>query len=82
MNRFLLLTKKQIEDSVPQPFKRNGNRRGLSSMIVSTLLMLLLIAVMATAFVAIFGKLSATYVNIKINRLPDVAAREYELMTM
>jgi multidrug efflux pump subunit AcrB len=44
--------------------------------------MLLLTGAMVAIFVFVFSRFISTYTQIKINRVPDIAARQYEIMSM
>lgn len=77
MNNYTLLLKKQLLDALPA--KRSKKRL---PDLTSALLMLLLIAAMVAIFVFVFTRFISTYTQIKINRVPDIAARQYEIMSM
>ncbi len=76
MTHYTLLLKKQLQDSLPSV------KRGKIGGLMSTALMLVLIAGIIAAFALIFSKFTSTYTAIKINRVPDMAARQYELMSI
>lgn len=78
MTRYLLLLKKQLGDLLPS---RDRGKYKLSSF-ASILLMGVLIAGVIAAFVFIFSRFTHTYTAIKINRVADIPARQYELMSM
>ena len=80
MKNYLLLTKKQLSDLVPPLFK-GKKQRGLASNIASGVLVVLLVASIVAAFVIIFGRFSSSYVAIKINRVSNVVARSFEMLT-
>ena len=50
--------------------------------LMGTILTGVLIAGIVAAFVFIFAQFTKTYTAIKINRVPDIAARQYELMSL
>ena len=72
MNRFSLLLKKQVLDALPT----RSRKKSLSDF-TGALVMLVLVAVMIAVFVTVFSRFAQTYTAIKINRVPDVAARQY-----
>ncbi|HBP51919.1 MAG TPA: hypothetical protein DE061_00760 [Clostridiales bacterium] len=76
MKNYLLLLKKQLHDVLPA--KRSKNRL---PDIAGALLILLLVGAMIAVFVFVFSKFVSTYTQIKINRVPDIAARQYEVMS-
>lgn len=73
-----ILLKKQLGDILPA---RNKRRFKLSAFL-PMLLMLVLCAGIIAAFVLIFSRFTNTYIEIKINRVPDIPSRQHELMTM
>lgn len=73
-----LLLKKQLLDAMPT---KNRKEKFFSNW-AGTLLMGALIAVIIAVFVVIFRQFTTTYTAIKINRIPDVAQRQYELMSI
>ncbi len=75
---FSLLLKKQIQDSLPSFNKKRSLRENLSS----TLLMVVLIGGIIALFGLIFSRFVDTYTAIKINRVPDIASRQFELMSI
>lgn len=77
MNHYSLLLKKQVLDILPARTrkKRLSDRAGI-------LLMALLAAVIIAVFVVVFSKFVETYCGIKINRVSDIAARQFEIMSM
>lgn len=77
MNRFSLLLKKQVLDALPT----RSRKKSLSDF-AGALVMLALVAVMIAVFVVVFSRFAQTYTAIKINRVPDVAARQYEIMSI
>ncbi len=77
MNRFSLLLKKQVLDALPM----RSRKKSLSDW-TGTIVMLALVAVMIAVFVMVFSRFAQTYTAIKINRVPDVAARQYEIMSI
>lgn len=77
MNRFSLLLKKQVLDALPT----RSRKKSLSDF-TGALVMLVLVAVMIAVFVTVFSRFAQTYTAIKINRVPDVAARQYEIMSI
>ena len=46
------------------------------------LLMALLVAVIIAVFVVVFSKFVQTYCGIKINRVSDISARQFEIMSL
>jgi len=77
MRHYALLLKKQFFDALPFSSKRGGSK-GLFSVILTWTLVIGIVA----AFALIFSKFTETYLQIKINRVPDVAARQYEIMSI
>lgn len=77
MRRYVLLLKKQLLDVFPM---RNNVARKKN--ILGVLLVAVLTAGIMAAFIAIFSRFTSAYLQIKINRVPDIAARQYELMSM
>lgn len=77
MRNHALLLKKQLLDAFPA--KRSKKRL---PDLTSALLMLLLTGAMVAIFVFVFSRFISTYTQIKINRVPDIAARQYEIMSM
>lgn len=77
MRNYALLLKKQLLDAFPA--KRSKKRL---PDLTSALLMLLLTGAMVAIFVFVFSRFITTYTQIKINRVPDIAARQYEIMSM
>ena len=77
MNRFSLLLKKQMLDALPT----RSRKKSLSDW-TGTIVMLALVAVMIAVFVTVFSRFASTYTAIKINRVPDVASRQYEIMSI
>ncbi|MCM1306347.1 MAG: hypothetical protein NC037_05245 [Bacteroides sp.] len=75
MNRYSLLLKKQFFDAVPL------NSKQLSKNLARYALGVLLVACVVTAFGFIFSKFTETYTQIKINRVPNVAERQFEVMS-
>lgn len=77
MNHYSLLLKKQVLDILLARTrkKRLSDRAGI-------LLMALLAAVIIAVFVVVFSKFVETYCGIKINRVSDIAARQFEIMSM
>ncbi len=78
MTHYALLLKKQLSDMLPSRSK--GKFRATS--FVSAALMAALVAGIIAAFVLIFSRFTSTYTAIKINRVPDIASRQFELMSM
>ncbi len=74
---YTLLLKKQLLDSLPT---KHRNEK-LASNLASSLLMTLLVGVIIAVFVVIFSKFIDTYTAIKINRVLDVPARQFEIMS-
>lgn len=77
MNHYSLLLKKQVLDIL---LARTRKKR-LSDW-AGILLMALLAAVIIAVFVVVFSKFVETYCGIKINRVSDIAARQFEIMSM
>lgn len=77
MNHYSLLLKKQVLDIL---LARTRKKR-LSDW-AGILLMALLSAVIIAVFVVVFSKFVETYCGIKINRVSDIAARQFEIMSM
>ncbi len=77
MKRYCLLLKKQLFDGIPLSSK---SARAKSAGNIA--LMTLLIGGIIAAFVLIFSRFTSTYVQIKINRVPDIAARQFEIMSI
>ncbi len=75
---FSLLLKKQLHDSLPT----RNKKRSFAQNFGSTLLMVLLLAGIVVLFGVIFDKFVDTYTAVKINRVPDVEARQYEIMSI
>ncbi len=78
LKHFSLLLKKQLHDSLPI----NNKKRSFAQNFGSTLLMVVLIAGIILLFGLIFDKFVDTYTAVKINRVPDVQARQYEIMSI
>ncbi len=74
MTHYALLLKKQLIDSLPS---RSKGKRNLSGAI----LFLALAAVIIAVFVFIFARFTRTYTAIRIHRIPDIPARQFEIMT-
>ena len=76
MSKYSLLLKKQYFDAFPSGVKskaeKNYARYALGA---------LLVAIIVVAFGLIFSKFTSTYTQIKINRVPDVAERQFEVMS-
>lgn len=77
MNHYSLLLKKQVLDIPPA----RTRKKRLSDW-AGILLMALLAAVIIAVFVVVFSKFVETYCGIKINRVSDIAARQFEIMSM
>lgn len=77
MNHYSLLLKKQVLDMPPA----RTRKKRLSDW-AGILLMALLAAVIIAVFVVVFSKFVETYCGIKINRVSDIAARQFEIMSM
>lgn len=77
MNHYSLLLKKQVLDILPA----RTRKKRLSDW-AGILLMALLAAVIIAVFVVVFSKFVETYCGIKINRVSDIAARQFEIMSM
>lgn len=76
MNRYALLLKKQFFDAFPFSAKSARSKMFARYALVATLAVAITVA-----FGFIFSKFTATYTQIKINRVPDVASRQYEIMS-
>lgn len=74
---YTLLLKKQMYDVMPT---RHRKEKLLSNW-ASVFLMGALIAVIVAIFVMVFSRFVSTYTAIKINRVPDIAARQFEIMS-
>ena len=77
MKGYALLLKKQLLDALP--FGARGARK---KNIAGALLVAILAASIIAVFVAIFSRFTSAYLQIKINRVPDIAARQYELISI
>lgn len=77
MNHYSLLLKKQVLDIL----HARTRKKRLSDW-AGILLMALLAAVIIAVFVVVFSKFVETYCGIKINRVSDIAARQFEIMSM
>lgn len=77
IKHYTLLLKKQLLDVMPTRHRKEK----LASTWASVLLMTLLVAVIIAVFVAIFSKFIDTYTAIKINRVADISARQFEIMS-
>lgn len=78
MTHLRLLLKKQLTDALPS----RSSSKLRSANLLGNLLTGALIAGIVVAFVFIFSQFTKTYTAIKINRVPDIAARQYELMSL
>lgn len=77
MTRYSLLLKKQLLDAMPA----RKRKKHLSDW-TGVLLMALLVAVIIAVFVVVFSKFVQTYCGIKINRVSDISARQFEIMSL
>ena len=77
MSRYALLLKKQFFDAFPF-----GSKSERSKKLARYVLAAILITAIIVAFGLIFSKFTETYTQIKINRVPDVEARQFELMSI
>lgn len=77
MSRYALLLKKQLLDVFPYGSK-STRTKNLARYALAALLIISIIA----AFGIIFSKFTATYTQIKINRVANVEARQFELMSI
>lgn len=77
MNRYALLLRKQFFDAFPF-----SSRSGRSKNFARYILGAILVIGITVAFCFIFSEFTATYTQIKINRVPDVTARQFELMSI
>lgn len=72
-----LLLKKQLLDIMPTRHRKEK----LASTWASVLLMAVLVGIIIAVFVTVFSKFIGTYTEIKINRVPDIEARQFEIMS-
>lgn len=77
MSRYSLLLKKQFFDSHPLSLKSERSKN-----IIGYVLAALLVACIIAVFAIIFATFTKTYSQIKINRVPDVSARQFEIMSI
>ena len=77
MSHYALLLKKQLFDAFPF-----GSKSARSKNILGYILAGILAAGIIAAFVIIFSRFTSTYLQIKINRVPNLAARQFELMSV
>lgn len=77
MTRYALLLKKQMLDTLP-----THSRKKYASAILRALLMLALVGAMVAIFVFVFSKFIDTYTAIKIDRVPDIESRQYEILSL
>lgn len=77
MTRYALLLKKQVYDSLP-----THSRKKNASVVARAFLTLALIATMVMVFVFVFSRFIETYTAIKIDRVLDIEARQYEIMSL
>ena len=77
-NGYRLLLTEQLKLMMPN-FKSKKHR---ADALGSFVIMAVLVAMMIVAFVVIFGKFVETYTAIKIDRVSDVQARQYEIMSI
>lgn len=77
MTKYALLLKKQLLDALPT----KSSKKKLPDL-TSSILMFLLVGTMVAIFVLVFSRFISTYTQIKINRVPDISARQYEIMSM
>ena len=78
MTKVGLLLQEQIQSSLP-PFFRNKSGK---SYMFGTILTLLLGAGIIAIFVLLFGRFVETYTSVKINRISDIASRQYEILSL
>lgn len=77
MNRYALLLKKQVYDALPV----RSRKKTLSDW-TGAIVVFALTAAMIAVFAFVFSRFAKTYTAIKINRVLDVASRQYELMSI
>lgn len=77
MRKYALLLKKQLLDALPFGSKQSRSKNAFSYILASVL-----IAGVIAVFALIFSKFTSTYLQIKINRVPDIAARQFEFMSV
>lgn len=77
MTKYALLLQKQVLDALP-----THSRKKNSSAIARALLMLLLVGAMVAVFVFVFSRFIDTYIAIKIDRVQDIPARQYEILSL
>ncbi len=78
MTRVGLLLSEQIRSALPPSLRKKSGKSNL----FGTLLTLVLVAGILAVFVLLFGRFVGTYLGVRINRIPDVASRQFELMSM
>ena len=78
MTRVGLLLQEQVRSALPPVFRR---KQGTSNL-WGTLLTLALVAGILAIFVLLFERFVGTYLGVRINRIPDVPSRQFELMTL
>lgn len=77
MTRYFLLLKKQIVDFLP-----THSRKKTMSLIAKMMFSVVIMAAMVAIFALVFSRFTKTYTAIKINRVPDISARQYELLSL
>lgn len=77
MTRYALLLQKQMRDALP-----TRSRKKNSSFVARALLMLALVGAMVAIFIFVFSRFVDTYIAIKIDRVQDIPARQYEILSL
>lgn len=77
MKHYALLLKKQMLDAFPF-----GSKASRSKNILSVILAGILVGGIILAFILIFSRFTTTYLQIKINRVIDAQARQFEVMSI
>lgn len=77
MTRYALLLQKQMLDTLP-----THSRKKNSSFMARAILMLTLVCAMVAIFVFVFSRFVETYIEIKIDRVLDIASRQYEILSL
>lgn len=76
-NRYGILLKKHLYDGIPSVMRKKNRTYNWAGIVLSVVLAACLIS----AFVFIFSRFVQTYCAIKINRVEDIPARQYEIMS-
>lgn len=77
IKRYGVLLKKHLFDGIPSVMRKKNRSFNWAGIFLT----LILAACLAAAFVFIFARFTETYTAIKINRVEDIPARQYELMS-